>query len=143
MSFICAYIEGIAEYKDSTYRYGYNIFDQELNRQLGDRYIYAGDTNHGWRGSTEMRPYIMSLEGNKMKYDKKLKLRNNRWEVGDIITVEFNANGDEWWIVFRKNGEYLCDKIKIKNHKEYFPVFQVYQRGNFQIVDDYTYEMEK
>ena len=131
---------GITELADPTYRYGYNIFDSELNRQLGDRYVYAGDLNHGWRGSTENRPYIMNCENNRLKYDKKLKLKNNRWEIGDIITIELNCNTDPWTITFLKNGQYLCDKIKIKNKKTYYPVFQCYQKGTFEIVDDYAFQ---
>ena len=126
---------GIAEKKDATYRYGYNVFDSELNQQLGDRYIYAGDTNHGWRGSTENRPYIFSANDGQLKYRKNLKLKNNRWERGDVISVELDCNSDEWTIAFLKNGQYLFDKIKIQSKKMYYPVFQVYQRGSFEIVD--------
>lgn len=134
---------GITERNNARYRHGYNIFDPDLNQQLGDRYIYAGDVNHGWRGSTENRPYIMSAENDKLKYDKRLKLKNNRWNKGDIITVELNmqSKGNKpWTIGFLKNGKYLCDKIKIKNKKMYYPVFQCYQRGSFEIVDDYRFE---
>ena len=129
---------GIAEKKDATYRYGYNVFDSELNQQLGDRYIYAGDTNHGWRGSTENRPYIFSANDGQLSYRKNLKLKNNRWERGDVISVELDCNGDEWTIAFLKNGQYLFDKIKIQKKKMYYPVFQVYQRGTFEIVDALT-----
>ena len=134
---------GITEFANPTYRYGYNIFDSDLNEQLGDRYIYAGDINHGWRGSTENRPYIMNAENNKLKYNKKLKLKNNRWEKDDIITIELNMqtrDNKPWTIAFLKNGKYLCDPIKIKNKKTYYPVFQCYQRGNFEIIDDYAFE---
>eukprot|EP01084_Bolivina_argentea_P230590 389017_1 len=126
---------GITEHNDATYRYGYNIFDSELNKQLGDRYIYAGDTNHGWRGSTEMRPYILSASNNRLKYDKKLKLNNNRWECDDVITVECNFNDKQWTIQFFKNSKPLADKINVNNKKMYYPVFQVYQRGTFEIID--------
>lgn len=127
---------GITEKKDATYRYGYNVFDSELNSQLGDRYIFAGDTNHGWRGSTVNRPYIFSAQDNELKYRRNLQLKNNKWEHGDIISVELNCNEEEWTIAFLKNGNYLFDKVKIKNKKMYYPVFQCYQRGTFEIIDE-------
>mmetsp|Transcript_70890 Transcript_70890/g.112645 ORF Transcript_70890/g.112645 Transcript_70890/m.112645 type:complete len:294 (-) Transcript_70890:138-1019(-) len=130
---------GIAEHKDATYRYGYNIFDAELNRQLGDRYVYAGDLNHGWRGSTELRPYVVSASDSQLRYEKKLKMKNNRWQRNDVITVEINFSGDPWTIQFFKNGQVLCDKIVVKNKKVYYPVVQVYQRGTFEILDNYDY----
>ena len=126
---------GIVERKDASYRHGYNVFDSELNRQLGDRYVYAGDVNHGWRGSTEMRPYIMTARNHRTEYDKRLKLRNNQWRRGDVATVQIDFTGDPWTVAFLKNGEYLADKVEVTKKTMYFPVFQAYSKGTFELID--------
>ena len=112
------------------------MFDEELSDQLGDRYIYAGDLNHGWRGSTEMRPYVFSAHDNQTKYDRRLKLKNSQWEAGDVITVQVDFNSEPWTIAFLKNGQLLADKVNVVHQKKYYPVFQVYQRGSFEIIDE-------
>ena len=127
---------GITEYKDATYRYGYNVFDSELNRQLGDRYIYAGDVDHGWRGSTEMRPYIMTARDHRLQYEKRLKLKDNRWRRGDVITVQIDFTADLWTILFLKNGERLREKMEVQKKTTYYPVFQAYSKGTFEIIED-------
>eukprot|EP01084_Bolivina_argentea_P093594 168317_1 len=136
---------GICEYKNNTYRYGDNIFDISLNEQLGDRYIYAGDSGHSWRGSNELRPYVCSMINGKEYYSKKLKLINSKWNVGDIITVEIQLgtkrdtyDDSKRRIVFYKNGKALCEPITIVKKCMYYPVFQVYQRGKFEVIDDIT-----
>jgi len=127
---------GIAQHKDATYRYGYNVFDSELNRQLGDRYIYAGDVDHGWRGSVEMRPYIMSARNHTLQYEKRLKLKDNQWRRGDVITVQIDFTADLWTILFLKNGERLREKMEVEKHTMYYPVFQAYSKGTFEIIED-------
>eukprot|EP01084_Bolivina_argentea_P291945 501824_1 len=126
---------GIAEHKDPKYRYGENIFDVTLNEQLGDRYVYAGDHGHSWRGSNDLRPYVCSVISEEEYYSKRLNLKNSRWQVGDIITVNLelgNGRKDDdtkRTITFLKNGKALCEPIRIVKKCVYYPVFQVYQRG--------------
>lgn len=142
---------GVTEYKNCQYRFGDNIFDVALNDQLGDRYIYAGDSGHSWRGSNELRPYVCSVYDKEEYYSKKLKLRNSRWSPGDIITVDLwlgkgtkgkgtmsttEADEERRTITFLKNGEPLHDPIRVVKKCKYYPVFQCYQRGEFEIIDD-------
>merc|ERR1712087_783212 len=117
---------GICEHQNCQYRFGDNIFDVALNDQLGDRYIYAGDSGHSWRGSNELRPYVCSVYDKEEYYSKKLKLRNSRWSPGDIIAVDLwlgkgtkgkgtmsttEADEERRTITFLKNGEPLHDPI--------------------------------
>eukprot|EP01083_Nonionella_stella_P196798 723905_1 len=137
---------GICEHKNAKYRYGDNIFDVALNDQLGDRYIYAGDSGHSWRGSNELRPYVSSVINEEEYYSKRLLLRNSVWSRGDIITVDVDLgsgckdDNKKRYIRFLKNGKELCEPIRVVKKCMYYPVFQVYQRGTFEIIDDITKE---
>ena len=113
---------------------------------LGDRYIYAGDSGHSWRGSSDLRPYVCSVIGQEEYYSKRLFLKNSQWQIGDIITVDLELGsgkkGDDTkrTIRFLKNGKALCAPIRVVKKCAYYPVFQVYQRGTFEIIDDITKE---
>jgi len=137
---------GITEHKNSKYRYGDNIFDVALNQQLGDRYIYAGDNGHSWRGSQDLRPYVCSVIDDEEYYTKRLYLKNSRWNIGDIITVDLHLGSErkdddsKRTITFLKNGKRLFEPITVVKRCKYYPVFQCYQRGSFEIIDDITKE---
>merc|ERR1719203_49182 len=137
---------GIAEHKDVKYRYGDNIFDKSLDEQLGDRYIYAGDSGHSWRGSNDLRPYVCSIIEEEEYYSNRLKLPNSQWQAGDIISVDLDLGSGKKEddrkrsICFYKNGKALCEPIRVVKQCTYYPIFQVYQRGTFEIIDDITKE---
>jgi len=137
---------GICEYPNAKYRYGDNIFDVALNDQLGDRYIYAGDRGHSWRGSSDLRPYVCSVIDAEEYYSKRLNLHKSCWNAGDIITVDLDlCSGKEnddrkRTITFLKNGKKLHRPITVEKRCEYFPVFQCYQRAEFEIIDDISTE---
>ena len=60
---------------------------------IGDRYIYAGDRGHSWRGSSDLRPYVCSVIDEEEYYSKRLmneNLDNTEWRRGDIITVDLD-----------------------------------------------------
>eukprot|EP00485_Elphidium_margaritaceum_P018757 CAMPEP_0202730028 /NCGR_PEP_ID=MMETSP1385-20130828/186433_1 /ASSEMBLY_ACC=CAM_ASM_000861 /TAXON_ID=933848 /ORGANISM="Elphidium margaritaceum" /LENGTH=428 /DNA_ID=CAMNT_0049396301 /DNA_START=59 /DNA_END=1346 /DNA_ORIENTATION=- len=180
---------GICEYRNPRYQYGDNIFDVSLNQQLGDRYVFAGDQGSSWHGSSEQRPYVLCVYDNEEYYHRMIrsKLQNNRWQPGDIITVDLrlgsdrdvdddddgrqeqrtirflkngkalcepfiitvdlrlgsdrdNADEEQRTIRFLKNGKALCEPIQVVKRCVYYPVFQVYQRATFEIIDDISKE---
>ena len=113
-----------------------------FSNKLGDRYIYAGDRGHSWRGSNDLRPYVCSVLEKEEYYSKRLKLDNSCWENRDIITVDLNlGSGKEndnsrRTITFYKNGKKLHRSITVEKKCKYYPVFQVYQRGQFEIIHE-------
>eukprot|EP00484_Ammonia_sp_Unknown_P000995 CAMPEP_0197020836 /NCGR_PEP_ID=MMETSP1384-20130603/1711_1 /TAXON_ID=29189 /ORGANISM="Ammonia sp." /LENGTH=422 /DNA_ID=CAMNT_0042448539 /DNA_START=19 /DNA_END=1287 /DNA_ORIENTATION=+ len=139
---------GICEHKNPQYRYGDNIFDVALNEQLGDRYVYAGDNGHSWRGSNELRPYVCCVYDQEEYYHRmtRSKLHDNRWGPGDIISVELNLGSgrkddtSKRTVCFFKNGKALCEPIEVVKRCAYYPVFQAYQRATFEIIDDISQE---
>ena len=116
------------------------------HHSLGDRYIYAGDRGHSWRGSNELRPYVSSVIGDEEYYSKRLNLKESHWARGDIITVDLwmgsgrKDDHSKWTIQFLKNGRPLHEPIHVVKRCKYWPVFQVYQRGKFEIIDDISSE---
>ena len=110
----------------------------------GDRYIYAGDQGHSWRGSSDLRPYVCSVIDQKEYYSKRLNLKNSRWQPGDIITVDLDLGSEKEnddtkrTITFLKNGKKLHRPITVEKRYKYYPVVQSYQRAEFEIIDDIT-----
>ena len=108
----------------------------------GDRYIYAGDRGHSWRGSSDLRPYVCSVIDEEEYYSKRLNIHNSCWQRGDIITVDLDlGSGKEHddrrrTITFLKNGKKLHRPITVEKRCKYWPVFQCYQRAEFEIIDE-------
>lgn len=115
-----------------------------MNEQLGDRYIYAGDSGHSWRGSNDLRPYVCSVISEEEYYSKRLNLKKAQWRRGDIIAVELKLCDDtKRSIQFFKNGKALCAPIRVVKQCAYYPIFQCYQRGMFEIIDHENIEKEE
>ena len=54
---------GIVSKPNPKYRHGYNIFDDldYINTQVGDRYLYCGDSNNSWRSHMHTKKYVKFL----------------------------------------------------------------------------------
>jgi len=145
-------ILGIAEHKKPECQSGANIYDDTaLHNELGDRYIFLGDSGHSRRGGNSVKPYVCSVINGTEKYKKDLKIKDGDAKLrnGDIITIKLNFGSGKKredtkrTIEFLKNGKAVCSPIPVVKNCAYYPIFQWYQRGTYEIIENEHIEYRK